>query len=217
MSLTLKEKLTILMINPKTGWINNQYSAYLIIAAAFVELIRLKKIELNNKKVHVLNTKRIRDALLDWMLEKIRQSKKEKMLKTWIKRFGMQGGKTRKFAGEQLQDHRIITIREVKILWLFPARKFYFRDTKIRNILLADITDMVRKQHTEDEDLFIILSFFVASKTLFKLFKDKTDRIKAKEVIKKLESENEIFKALSTVIREVKSAVATSVAVTAST
>lgn len=216
MSLTLKEKLAILLINPKTGWMNNQYSAYMIIAAAFFELIKQEKIEIKDKKVHLKNSKRTRDPLLDLVIEKIRESEKQKKLKTWIKRFGMKGGRIKRIIGRQLQDHRIITVKRVKILWLFPASKYYFRDAKVQKKLIAEITTVVQNQKTDDEDLFVLLNFFVASKSLNKLFKEKTDRSRAREIIKKLESENEVFKSLSDVIRELKTAVAASAAVVGS-
>ena len=104
MNLTLADKLVLLALDDEKGNFNADSLTfnYGLAGAIIYELIKDKSIEVTNTKIKALSFKSRTDKALDYCLTKIRESKKEKSIKSWVDYFGNRGNSIRKIILEKL-------------------------------------------------------------------------------------------------------------------
>ena len=115
MKLRLSEELLVLALSEKRGTIapfKREYIKYGVAAALLQELIILKKLELDEDMVTVIEGNPFGDKLLDPALEILEQSVKKKKVQHWVSKLGGKYGKLKKILLDDLIDKGVLRPKE---------------------------------------------------------------------------------------------------------
>ncbi|WP_174612741.1 GOLPH3/VPS74 family protein [Virgibacillus ihumii] len=130
---TIAEELLLLAMDDEKGTVIFSASDslnYGLAGAILAELTILERIELNDKKVVVINEEKTGVTFLDSVLTEIKQSDKSKKVDDWINRINSKMGQLRQDMIQLLVEKGILKEEEKKILWIFN-QSTYPTDQKI--------------------------------------------------------------------------------------
>ena len=217
-SLSLKEKFMLLSYHPEKGkpyW-DAQYYMYGVIGAILLELAGQNKIKVEEKQLIVADTKKTGDTALDYVVEILASSGKQKKVQSWIQSFSsFRSARTiKKLILQQLVDKRTMGEEEGRFLF-FTFKKYPLRDTRTRFALLKNIQDFVLKGYENDRDAALLASLVGSTQLTSRVF-EKADRKAARKKLKQISKENEVSKIVGATVSAVQAAIVASVAVTAS-
>lgn len=119
---TIAEELLLLAMDDEKGTVVFSASDYLnygLAGAILAELTILERIELNDKKVVVINEEETGVTFLDSVLGEIKQSNKSKKVDDWINRINSKMGQMRKDMIQLLVEKGVLKEEEKKVLWIF--------------------------------------------------------------------------------------------------
>lgn len=119
---TIAEELLLLAMDDEKGTVVFSASDslnYGLAGAILAEMTILERIELNDKKVVVINEEETGVKFLDSVLTEIKQSNKSKKVDDWINRINSKMGQTRKDMIQLLVEKGVLKEEEKKVLWIF--------------------------------------------------------------------------------------------------
>ena len=207
-SLTLSQKIYLLGIHPrKGGIISTAYTAmdYCLLGTLFLELYQKKKIRFVNKRIDVIDSKSDNE-LHRFLLEKLKQSKKNLRISTWINKFYFSLKFIRKEIQQQLADKRIIKIVPKRFL-VFSWRKPYLLHNQVIFNLISEIEQKCFGNPSTEDDVFL-LTFIKPTGLLRRVFNQKEKRKQANKRLKMLMKENQVSITVSDSISAAKAVVA---------
>ena len=186
--LNLMEELLLLALDDKKGKIIFSSSSalpYGLRGALLLELALVKKIDVVNKKLVVIDNSPTEDSLLNNALDIIANHHKQKKVKYWVSKLKSKMKQLRQDLLLGLMDKGIIEKRDEKILWLIPTKRYPTKNPIPENKVRSRIIDIVLHNKQADERSLMLISL-INSCSLIKEVFEKEDRKVAKKKIKEI-------------------------------
>tara|TARA_B110000285_G_scaffold37696_1_gene40811 strand:+ start:231 stop:905 length:675 start_codon:yes stop_codon:yes gene_type:complete len=159
LDLNLLDKLFLLALDDEKGTFvsDSEVFGYCIAGAILFELSIKERIQIVENKVKIVNKEKLNDEVLDYCLEMISDSKKDKKVNHWIESIGYKEGSLRKKVLNKLISLEILEEKENKILWVFTIKKHPTKNVLPENILRKRLNDIiVNKTKAELDEIMII-------------------------------------------------------------
>lgn len=215
---SLKEKFMLLCLHPEKGKIywDAQYYIYGVTGAILLELAGLQKIKIADKRLIVTDGKKTGDIVLDFVVDLLGQSQKEKKVQTWMQRFSSfsMARRIKRMILDGLVEKRILGKEEATFLFFFKYYRYPARENKIRTSLLKNIGDYVIRDRESEPDIKLLASLVGSAQITSRVF-EKADRKAARKKLKELNKGNEVSQIVGETVTAVQAAIVASVAVTA--
>lgn len=145
MKLNLIDELVLLALDDDKGtFVSNSLSfGYGMAGAILFQLYMDGNIEILDKKVKIKEGSLTGDKALDFGLEKIIKSKKERSLKHWINKLGDNANHIQEATVNKLVSLDILALKEEKILWIFSNNKFPTKNETPENGLRLRLKEII--------------------------------------------------------------------------
>ena len=159
LDLNLLDKLFLLALDDGKGTFvsDSEVFGYCIAGAILFELSIKERIQIVENKVKIVNKEKLNDEVLDYCLEIISDSKKDRKINHWIETIGYKEGSLRKKVLNKLISLEILEEKENKILWVFTIKKHPTKNVLPENILRKRLNDIiVNKTKAELDEIMII-------------------------------------------------------------
>jgi len=216
--LTLKEKFLLLNYHPEKGRLlaNSSFFSYGLSGTCLLELAGLEKININNKKVTLLNSKKTGDNALDLILDLLGKSERPKKISTWISKLSNYGihKKIKRIILDDLLKKRILRREDARALFIFKYNKYPARDTVTRKGLIQSIQDLVLRNKEADHDTILLVALLGATRGVNRFFTGKERKI-ARQRVKEIMKNTEVAKVVNETITAIQGAIIASIAATA--
>lgn len=159
-NLNLLDKLVLLALDDEKGSFvsDSMVFGYCMAGAILFELSTKERIQIAQNKVKIANKKRQNDEVLDYCLELIADSRKERKVSYWIETIGNKAGKLRKKVLDKLISLEILEEKESKILWIFTNKKYPTKNELPENIIRKQLNDIIIKRSKAEVDDIMIIS-----------------------------------------------------------
>ena len=215
MELTLKQKFVILAYDPVKGTnLASSFIGYGIGGAILLELAGLKKINIEDNKIKLLDSHKTGDQLLDETIGMLSRSSRPMKVKALISKIQARPRHFKRPIVEGLVEKRYL--REVRKKFLiFPYRRYPSANLSYRKDLVEYIRRLVLRNDGADPDIAMLTGLAGACNFSPKFFKTKEERKKAKVRIKEIVKDSQIDKAIDETIKAVQAAVLISITTTA--
>lgn len=211
MELTIKEKFVLLAYHPSKGYNLVPTSiGYGIAGAMLMELAELKKIQIQDSRVKLQDTKKTGDILLDEFIGILAKPSRPYRVKTAITKVKNHTGKFKKPILAGLVKKRILKAEKKRFL-IFRYMRYPFISYGIRKDIIEHIRRLVLRKIESDNDIPLLTGLAGACKLTRKFFHGKEERKTAKKRIKEIISESQIDSAIDETIKAVQAAVIVSV------
>lgn len=152
---TLPAKLYLLSVDPDSERLSTpREMGVLLRGAALADLSIRKFVREENGKVVASGTRRVGDPVLDDLLREISESTPRNW-KTWVRRGT---NSTVRAIEQQLSSADLVSVRELRVLGIFPARRIGIVDTEIAR----DLRENVRTTFYGTESIELIDKFDAA-------------------------------------------------------
>lgn len=133
---TLPAKLYLLSVDPDSERLSTpREMGVLLRGAALADLSIRKFLREEDGKVVASGTKRVGDPVLDDLLREISEAAPRNW-KSWVRRGT---NRTVRAIEEQLRAADLVTVRELRVLGIFPARRIGILDTEIAGALRESV------------------------------------------------------------------------------
>ncbi len=201
--LNLVDKLILLAIDDQKGTFvsNSMVFGYCVAGAALFELSLREKIKIEDKTVQLLSRTHMRDEVLDFCLNMISGSKKERTLKHWIEKIGWKESELRKKVLAKLISFGILKEVEDKFLWIFKHKKYPTTNNKPENLIRKRLYNIVAFGSKAETDELMIISLVDACDLNKEVYGKDVAKSKAKD-IKRLVKDFEFVDSTGKVIKE---------------
>jgi len=214
--LFLHEELLLLALRDQKGTIhsNTNYN-YAIAGGIIAELLLRKRISLSSgkkKHVKIADTTTTGNRLVDEALEKIRESRREKTLQTWIQKLA-DTGKIKHKVAEPLVQQGLLRMERDKVLGIFPRKRYPTVDRQPEQYLIERIRQTVLNASDNIEPRTVLIISLAKSTNLLKTCLDKTELKQHKDRIKNIVNGEYVGSATTEAIQAMQAAAA-AVAVT---
>ncbi|MDW7690403.1 GPP34 family phosphoprotein [Flammeovirgaceae bacterium SG7u.111] len=183
MELNLIDKLTLLALDDEKGTLvaDSTTFPYALASTIILELALRNRIEINGKKVKVLNSSPTGDVDIDFYFEKISSSRKERSIKHWVQEFGNKATKIKKASIEKMVKERILFEEEGKILWVFKYNKYPTQDPAPEVDLRNKLSQIIVGKAEPNLEEVMLLSLVATCELVKEVFgKDNAKAIKEK-------------------------------------
>lgn len=214
MDLTLTDELMLLALDDEKGnFIADSLSfTYALGGSVILELCLKEKIEIRGKEIHVKHSGRTGDALLDLLLESIRQSKKVRKIDYWIDKLSGKETEIIDTSVAKLVKYGVLREEEKKYLWVFASKKYPTNNPNVENKLRKRLIDVLEEKHRPGLNDLMLISLVDACELNNEVFgKDKAKTYKTKiKTIVKLSDRNA---AINQTVKEVHDAVLASLVI----
>lgn len=213
----LAEKLLLLALDDEKGKVvfSAQMSyAYGIAGALLLELSTKERIELDGKKLAVINPQPTGDPLLDQVLQLLKESK-PRTISAWISR--LQGNRKLR-ALDQLRSRAVsnhwLRHESKKILWIFPSHQYVATadGMKVERDILETVRRVALNDREEvDRETGLLISLIHATR-LQKVVFTKDERKQAQRRLKEISKNEQYGKAVSETVAAVEAAIIAAIA-----
>jgi hypothetical protein len=210
-SLSLSEKLYLLAVHPQKGGIiyaAKQKLDFALPGALFMEMILDKQIEIENKRIKVVNTKS-NNSIQNYLLQKMRKAKRPRKVTTWISEFRFSVKRIRRQIKTNLVQKGTLKLEEKQFLF-FQWKKPVLQNKQAVYKLQSEIENQILQGTTSEENI-MLLSLIKPAGLLKRIFQDKDKRKLAEQKLKQLMEGNQVSEAVSAAVAAAQ-AVAASVA-----
>ena len=215
MELSLKEKFIIIAYHPQKGSsIAGNFLSYGIGGAILFELAEQKRINVENKRVKLLDTHKTGDEVLDRAMEILKKSSKPYRVKSFISKIANKPSKFKRPIVEGLTDKRVLKEVRKKFLF-FSYKRFPAVKPKNRDELINRIRKLVLKKAESDTDTVLLAGLAGACQFVKKFFHTKEERKIAKIRVKEIVENSQIDQAIDETIKAVQAAVLVAVTTSA--
>jgi len=206
--ITIAEQLLLLGLHDEKGSVLSSASIalpYGLAGAMILDLYFQDRIKFEDKNVHVVDHMSTGNAILDETLDVLCDATKIRDVKYWVRRIHSKVKGLNHRLADSLVEKNILEREEHRLLWVFsynryPTQNFapeYDIRNSLRTIILYD------QQPTEKETALIGL---VKACDLVNEIFSREERKLAKKKIKVIIEEDEVGKAVSSAVSEIKAA-----------
>ena len=160
MELNLIDQLTLLALDDKKGTLvtDSIAFAYALGGALVMELALEHRIDLSGKKIIIKDSSPTGDPMIDTYFNKIKASKKEKSLRSWVELLGNESNRIKEGTLDKLIKKRILEKKEDKILWIFSYNKYPTQNSRSENHLRARLYDIIVNSHRPEVKEVMLLN-----------------------------------------------------------
>lgn len=208
MHLNLIDQLTLLAIDDQKGTFIPDSTSYsfALAGAVVLELALEERISVTDGRVHVKESTKTGNSILDPFFEKIKTSSKERTLKYWVEQIGNKGESIKKDTLSKLLEGRILEEKEGKFLWIFKFSKYPVHNPTPENQLRKRLNDIVIHGHRPEMKEFMLLNLVQSCGLEREVFgKEQAKTFKKK--MKTISSYDHLSGEVNKSIREVSEAV----------
>lgn len=216
MELSIAENFLLLAHHPLKGRfiISEVMINYGLPGAFLMELSVKGKIDISNNRL-ILRKHRESNRVLAEIINIISQANRPKKVKTWIQLLARKSGRYKKTLLEQMASKKLIYIQHNTFLGFIRFRKYYVKDNKSREQLIAELKNAILKSGELNADIVPLLGLVEACKMYKILSDDKKEQRLIKHKLKVMVKEMPMAGILDETIRQVQTAIIASI--TAST
>lgn len=210
---TISEKIYLLAVHQEKGGIvfsAAQKLDFALLGALFLEMMLDKKIEIENKRINVVNPKS-NDSIQNYLLQKMSKASQPRKITTWISKFRLSVKRIRRHIKSSLVQKRLLRLEEKQFLF-FRWKKPVVLNKQALYKLKSEIENQIF-QGTNNEENLMLLALIKPSGLLKQIIPAKDKRKIADKKLKQLMTGNQVSEAVSSAIAAAQ-AVAASVAVT---
>lgn len=195
----LTQEFTLLALNSE-GKIRNSVAGYnemYFLAAAFMELIILKKISTQDNLVVIENASPTGISYLDELLETVQASSKSKKLKDWLHDLYIHNKiKVSTQVLNQLSEQKVLQKIEGKFLLVFPYTKYIDTDEDNEDSIVQKLRESILDK-TKMTAYTMALSLLLDRSGILADFFSKYEQEKLKIYIKSLKEDVSLVSAVS--------------------
>ena len=159
-NLNLIDKLVLLALDDEKGTFvsDSTVFGYCIAGAVLFELSIRERIQIIDNKVQITNNEKLNDEALDYCLQIISDSKKERNVKHLIEAIGNKEGVLRKKALDKLISLEILEEKENKILWIFTNKKYPTKNELPEKTIRQRLHDIIINESKAEMDEIMMIS-----------------------------------------------------------
>ena len=160
LNLNLVDKLVLLALDDEKGTFisDSMVFGYCIAGAVLFELSIKDRIQIVDNKVKITNKEKLNDESLDYCLETISDSKKERKVNYWIEAIGNKESLLRRKALNKLISLEILEEKENKILWVFTNNKYPTKNELPEKAIRERLNDIIINESKAEMDEIMIIS-----------------------------------------------------------
>jgi len=219
-NLTTPEQFLILAHRPVKGGFTHSgragnYIQYAVVGAVLLDLSVHNAIGLKDKILQVTGNRPDLYPLANTILEKIRQTDRDKKVKHWVRKLGSRGSRYKKEALMQLERKGKIRTEKKKFLGLIHYRRTYLTDRSHRIKQVQRLRDILLSRKEPEPDEAILLGLIEACKIHRVLTHQKEGRRTIKKALKRFNRENVIAGAVGETLQEIRAAVVAGISASA--
>jgi Golgi phosphoprotein 3 len=209
MDLSLPEEFILLTFSEKKGRsnINTNYLKYGIAGSILLELAHSGKIILKNKRIIPNTYKRERNSILEESFRKIRESRNNKKIKSWIQILSFRYIRIRKNFLKKLTLKGITRKEEFRFFGLFPYYTYSVINSRIRKYLIEEIRGILLENKPLNNRSAVLLGLVWACKIVKKIFPDQKERKVAEKKLTELIRSNDHNKIMTVTAFEITRAI----------
>lgn len=214
MQLNLVDKLLLLALNDEKGsfMADSITFQYGLAGAAVYVLSKEDRIDISNGTVSIKSQRTLRDEALDYCLNKIANSKKERSPKYWINYFGERGRNIRKPILKKLITGGILEEKESKFLWIFPNNKYPTKNAIPENSIKIRLNDIIFGNKDAEVDEIMLISLVDSCKLHKEVFNNKITK-EQKTRIKNILSDSKLAGDTHKVLKEIHETIVAAIVV----
>lgn len=208
--LSLAEKFILLALDKNKGkfLIDSLSLNYGIAGAILLELSEKNKIEINNKKLVLVDKKNTNSLILDETIKIINNSKRNRKIKYWINKLGNKVSRLKKNILNDLYKNGVLTIKKKSYLWgLIKVYRYPIFKRDIVNNLQNKLNGVVLENKKSETDDILLLSLIYSCKLTRVIFQNKREYKIANKRIKEIVKNIEIGDAVGQALKEIQAAV----------
>ncbi len=215
----IKELFYFLIAKEKNGRItlNDQQMNTGMAAAILIELTHREYVKMEGKKLGLKGHPRLKDEALAEMVRRMEKAGKPRKISRWINTVGFFRGKFYNAVRSNLLKTGLVRSETRHFLGLIPYNIHFVAKPKIREEHLKRLKKSILENKYETVEDSAIALITGSSQLLPRLFKDRTERKKAKQNIKELSKNNPFGEAINESIQAVHAAIMASTVAAAST
>lgn len=210
MELNLIEKFILLTLDAKKGnfLLDSLSLNYGIAGAILLELSELNKINIEKKKLILVDSTRTNNKVVDGCIKLIHTSNKNKKIKYWINKIGNNSSEFKKLILENLVHKEILRIDKSSYMWgLFNRYRYPITNLKPIEEQSNKLRWIVLENGKPDLESILLLSLMNSCKLTRILFINKSENKAANKRIKELTQNIEISNTVSQALKEIQAAV----------
>ncbi|MCG6186426.1 GOLPH3/VPS74 family protein [Maribellus maritimus] len=208
----LSQKIYLLGIHPQKGGVisaANTAMDYVLLGTLFLELYQNKNISFEKKRI-VLKNKKTEIPLHNFLIQKLKKSKRDLKISRWMNRLYFSLKYIRGEVQQGLVNKQIIKVKHKRFLFLKWNSPVIVNKQALYH-LLSEIENHILKGTVNEEEI-MLLSFLEPAGLMKRLFPEKEKRKIASRKLKNIMDENPVSDAVADAI-SASQAVAASVAV----
>lgn len=209
MTFHLFDKFILLTLDQKKGkfLIDSFTLNYGLAGAILLELSELKKIEIKNRRIVVVDHKLINHQIIDASIKLINKSGKYKRPKYWIYKIGNKSSGFKKVILNDLYKNNIVKVDVSSYLWgMIKIKRYPVVNSKSVDEIIEKIRKVVLDKLKPDVEVILLLSLLASCKLTRILFSTKKEHREAKRRIKELTKDIEISEAVNQTLKEIQAA-----------
>jgi hypothetical protein len=212
MNNAIAEQFAILSLNPEKGrvTIDSIHFRYSLTGALLMDYLEQDEFKVENKRV-VPSFRINGDAIHDMFAERIMKSSRNRKISFWISRLTNKSRFIFREIISSLEKQKLISTEYKKFLGIFPYKRYWFLDDKVRRDLIERLREILLYGKQPGKKEIMLLGLVETSKAYRLLSREKGEakilRKKNTEILKGDIMSDEI----SLAIREVQTAIAASV------
>ncbi|MDO9542766.1 MAG: GPP34 family phosphoprotein [Kiritimatiellia bacterium] len=208
--LSFAEEIFLLALNDREGSIKPlPVSAleYALPGALLMELAFLNRIDIDLKRLQVVNPEPAGNVLLDDVLRQIEMKSEAQPTSYWLSFFAGQAKQIQEHVLAQLIAKGILKTEDKKILWVFKTRRYPMIDNREIKEITARLRDLILGDEIPDPREAVLVSLVDACRLFDDLFSaEEYDRLQPR--IKALAKLDLIGQEITKSIREIAQAMA---------
>ncbi|WP_347861960.1 GPP34 family phosphoprotein [Salimicrobium sp. PL1-032A] len=206
---TIAEELLLLGLHDKKGNVVARATNTLDfgLAGAFIGELALKeRITGDGKKLIVIDTTPVEDPYLDEIFQEIKNSGKERKIKTWVEKLGRRMKHKRKGMTVRMAERGVLKEKKNEFLFAFKWKTYPTQDASYEEEIRKNLAEALESEETPEPRTLILLSLIDACDLVKEVF-PKEEAKKNKKKIKKLAKQNPYGKAVNQAVEATHAAV----------
>lgn len=210
MQLNLIEKFLLIALDAKKGKfvIDSLSLHYGIAGAILLELSEMNKIEIDNKRLVLVDDKFTNNEVINASIKVIKKAKRKRTAKYWVNKIGNSASRYKKQILKDLSGKNVLSIHKKSYFFgLFNFYSYPLLDRKYKDDIVDHLLGIVLDNKKADLESVLLLSLLNSSKLSRTLFAKKKDYKAANKRIKELTGDIEISEAVQKTLKEIQTAV----------
>jgi len=210
MQLNLIEKFLIIALDAKKGkfLIDSLSLHYGIAGAILLELSEMNKIEIDNKRLVLVDDKFTNIEVINASIKVIKKAKRKRTAKYWVNKIGNSASRYKKQILKGLSGKNVLSIHKKSYFFgLFNFYSYPLIDRKYKDDIVNHLLAIVLDNKEADLESILLISLLNSSKLSRTLFANKKDYKAANKRIKELTKNIEISDAVQKTLKEIQTAV----------